>query len=672
MTITTLLYIILAVFISSIIAFFQYFYKVKNSPKHHILLFCLKALSLFLIGILLINPKVTSTKKVNNKPILNVLVDNSISVKHFKEENNVLRFVENIKKNSELNKKFDLTLFSFGKSSKILDSLSFNETQTDITKAIQLVNNLQKDQLGATVLLSDGNQTIGNDYEFLYSDKAINPVVLGDTIQYKDIRISQLNVNKYSYIKNKFPVEAMLYYNGDKTVTTTFTITQSRKKVFSKKVSFSKEKNTQTITANLNSTKEGVQYYTAGIHKIKGEKNTKNNYKSFSVEVINEQTNILILSAIMHPDLGALKKAIESNKQHKVHIALAHKFKEDLSNYQLVFFYQPNGYFRNAFAKRKSNFVIISGAKTDWNFINQQKLGFSKNSIYQKEDYGAVYNSKFLTFLQKDIGFNQFSPLQDKFGELNVTANHQVLLFQKVVGIATKNPLIASFENGEQKFVGIFGEGIWKWRAASFIKEQSFEQFDEFIGNIVQYTASNKKRKRLEVKAKRLYPANSEIVFSALYLDKNYRFDSRASLQISITNSETKKKQTLPFSLMNNFYQVNIEGLPAGNYTYKVAVSGQNLNSYGRFKIDNYQVEEQFTNANHKKLQQLALKTKGTLFYQNQEDDLITNLLQDKRYYTVQKLVVKEENLINWKWILFLIIALLTVEWFLRKYYGKI
>lgn len=669
---TTLIFIFLAILFSVIVAFFQYFFKVKKKPKINILLFILKALSVFLLLLLLINPKINNTKHENIKPALSVLVDNSLSTKYFKEEGKVKDIITAIKADKALHKKFDVSFFSFGKDIKKLDSLTFDEPQTDIAKAIQSVNELYRNKLATTVLISDGNSTIGNDYEFVNSKQAVNTLVVGDTTRYIDVRISQLNVNKYSYLKNKFPVEILLYYDGKEPVNSIFTITKDGKTVFSKKVSFSADNNTQTISAELTSNKEGLQYYTAGISRLQNEKNVKNNYKSFSVEVIDEQTKVLILASVLHPDLGALKKAIESNKQRKVTIHLVNKFKGNIINYQLVVFFQPNSYFKNLFQQRKSNFIVVSGAKTDWNFINQQQLGFSKKAINQSENYQAVYNSSFLTFLQKDIGFGEFPPLKDKFGDITVSAEHQNILFQKVVGIETNQPLISTFEKGEQKYATIFGEGIWKWRATSYLKEQSFDEFDSFISNLVQYVASNKKRKRLEVNTKRLYPANSNITISALYLDKTYKFDNRASLQITITNQATKEQKIVPFSLINNSYQVDIEGLPSGNYNYKVSVGGQNINNYGKFKIEDYQVEEQFTNANVDKLQKLTTKTGGKLFSKNNQKELLDNLIANKNYYTTQKQIIKQENLINWKWVLFLVVGLLTLEWFVRKYYGKI
>ncbi|CAM1340272.1 VWA domain-containing protein [Tenacibaculum aestuarii] len=668
----TIIYIVLAVLISVAIAFFQYFYKVKRTPKVHILLFSLKALSLFLIGLLLINPKIKTLEIENSKPVLSVLVDNSLSTQFFKEEENVRKVLSEIKEDEGIQEKFDVQYFSFGKEVDVLDSLSFSDTQTNISKAITAVNELNKGKISTTVLVTDGNQTQGNDYEFSTSTNKIFPIIVGDTTQYQDIQIAQLNVNKYSYLQNKFPVEALLYYEGKDKITTTFSILQNGQRVFSKQLDFSPNNPTQTVTTNLLSKTKGLQYYSASISKIPNEKNTKNNYKNFSVEVFDEQTKVLLLGSFLHPDLGALKKAIESNKQRKVDIALIQDKNINFDDYQLYVLYQPNSSFKSVLEKITSNYLIITGTKTDWNFINSQNLGVAKKVINQKEEYSALYNADFLPFLQENIGFTHFPPLQDKFGEVQLKKEAQSLLYQKFAGVETTQPLFTTFEENDKKYAMLFGEGVWKWRASSYLKEQNFESFDAFIGNLAQYLASNKKRKRLEVTSERLYPANAPISITAFYVDKNYQFDNRANLELTLTNKETKEQKKLPFSLVNNSYQVSVEGLLSGDYTYKVSVANQNITSYGQFKITDYQIEEQFTNANRKKLLALASKTNGAVFYPNTTTQLLQDLVNDEAYYTTQKSTTKEQNLIDWKWILFLIVAFLSIEWFIRKYYGKI
>ena len=612
---------------------------------------------------------------INEKPILSVLVDNSKSIPFFKEGENVKEIISKIKNTNNLKEEFFINEFTFGNNLQVLDSLSFSDPETNIANAIIGVNELYKEKIAPIILITDGNQTIGTSYEFLNTKQPIYPIVIGDTTKYVDVKITQLNVNKYSYIKNKFPVEILLNYEGDENVDTQFSIFSKGKTVFRKKVSFSSANKSVTITANLTSTKEGLQYYTASVRKINNEKNIKNNTKNFSVEVIDEQTKVLVLSAVLHPDLGVLKKSIESNKQRSVDVFLIDDFKNQINDYQLVILYQVNNKFTSIIKELKqnnSNYLLVSGPNTDWSFINKQQFGFAKNSIHKIENYNAIYNNGFLTFLQEDIGFSNYPPLKDKFGEVLISKKHQTLLHQNINGIQTNQPLLTTFDINNQKSAVLFGEGIWKWRAASFLNSNSFEDFDKFIGSLIQYLASTKKRNRLEINADNLYPANSTISISVFYTDKNYQFDARAALEISVINKETKEVTKIPMSLVANSYQVEIENLSSGDYNYSIEVLDQKLKKHGRFKITDYQIEEQFTNANVNKLRQLALKSGGKLYYKDEIDVLVKDLLANNDFYTVQKSSIKQQNLIDFKWVLFLLLALFTAEWFIRKYYGKI
>ena len=467
----------------------------------------------------------------------------------------------------------------------------------------------------------------------------------------------------------------MLFYEGVDPISTLFRIEQKGKTIFKQQVRFSASEKSKTIRTNLTATKEGINFYKASIEAFETEKNTKNNTKDFSIEVIDVQTKIAIISAVLHPDLGALKRSIEKNKQRTVDVFSIDNKNIQINDYQLLILYQPNNDFTNLFQELKtlkSNYLVISGANTDWNFLNKQQLGFTKKAIAQTENYTANYQFSFQPFLQKDIGFNNFPPLKDQFGEVLLSTENHVLLEQRVFGVASEQPLLATFEQNNQKSAVIFGEGIWKWRASNYLQSNSFEDFDEFTGNLVQYLASNSKRKRLEVAVESLYLSNAPIRISAFYTDKNYQFDPRASLLFSVTNTVTKEQREFPFSLAHNSFQVTVENLSPGSYQYTVTVAGQKRMRSGVFLISAARIEAQFTKANATKLNRLAKKTGGKRYHSKEILGLIDAYVENEDYATLQKTVLKKQALIDWKWLLILLLTLLTIEWFVRKYYGKI
>ena len=668
--------IFLAFILSLGFAYFQYYYKEKNKASHLIFLLILRSLGFFLVLLLLINPKIKTKQITNEKPKLSILIDNSKSIHYFKEDEALKNWVSNIEINEALNDKFEITNYSLGNSLSVLDdTLSFSQSQTNIADAIEKIGELHKSSNNAIVLLTDGNQTVGKDYSFIKPKTTVFPIVFGDTVTYKDLKISQLNVNKYSFINNQFPVEVLLNYEGSETVTTEFRLTKNGRTVYKENITFSQKNNAKTLTTNLTSNKEGIHYYKATLVPVSGEKNTQNNQQNFSIEVINEQTKILLLSSTLHPDLGAIKKAIESNEQRKVEIIILNNTEIELDDFQLVVFYQPNNNFKSIFNKVKTikmNYLIVSGTNTDWNFLNNEQLGFSKNAINQTENYSAIFNDNFLTFFQEDLDFENYPPLQDKFGEITVFEENAPLLNQSINGVQTGEPLLTFLDKKDYKIGVLFGEGIWRWRAQSYLNSNSFEEFDSFMGNIVQYLASKKKRDRLSINAQKIYNVNSAINISAFYTDENYKFDKRVSIEILVKNQETGKEIRVPFSLFNNSYKVSLESLSSGNYEYIVSVLNQNISKKGNFIINEFEIEEQFVNANDSKLKTLASNTNGALFYKDQLEKFLSKLLNDDRFKTIQKSKEQEQNLIDWKWMLTIIIILFSTEWFLRKYFGKI
>jgi len=673
---TTLLLIILAVFTALFIAVFQYLFKEKKESQLNYWLSLLRFISIFLIFILILNPSIKKSVIEVVKPKLLIAVDNSASIKYTFQESNVNNLVELFKKDEELNDKFLINYFGFGSTISVLDSLNFSDPQTNLALPLQEFSKIYKSANNPVVLISDGNQTLGSNIEFSNYKNPVYPFIVGDTTILEDIFIKQLNVNKFSNINNKFPVEIFINYEGAKSVSKKLSIYHNKQKVYSKLLHFSKDETVKTESFFLTATTKGTQYYTAIIDELDNEQNTLNNSKTFSINIIEEKSNILVLSSITHPDLGMLKKTIESNELNSVTISNSSNYKGNISDYQLIILNQPTNEFKNIFEEIKAenlNYFIISGLNTDWEFLNKIQKDFSKNIISQSQNYHPVFNANYSSFLSDDIGFSDFAPLNDSFGDITFNIPYNTLLFKKVGTIETQKPLLATFENKNQRSGILFGENSWRWRMNSYVASKTFENFNGFISNLVQYLSSNSKNKRLTISAKPIYYANETIQISASYLDKNFNFDSRAKLWLTVLNKENNFLKKIPFAALQTKFVAELSNLIPTEYTFSISVdNNKDLTASGNLKILPFEIEQQFSNANNKSLKILAAKTKGRVYYSNQEIELIKNLKDDERYKSIQKTNIVKIPLINWKWILALILLSLSLEWFIRKYYGKI
>jgi hypothetical protein len=124
--------------------------------------------------------------------------------------------------------------------------------------------------------------------------------------------------------------------------------------------------------------------------------------------------------------------------------------------------------------------------------------------------------------------------------------------------------------------------------------------------------------------------------------------------------------------LKGNFYEVDLNSLPAGSYRYTVGVKDESVARSGSFTILDFNVEQQFLNADVTKLSRMATHTGGNAFFASELESLVDFLLKDSRFQAVQKREQKIVPLIDWKYLLGFIVLLLSLEWFIRKYNGLI
>ncbi len=669
----TIIALIFSVLIAAGLAYFQYIFKAKNKSNLILFLAFLRFLAFLGILIVLINPIITRKTYVVEKTPLVLVMDNSSSVSFLKSNKDALRSYQKIISNTALNEKFTIHTYQFDEDFQAFKKFNFKGKQTNLDAVAKALKKTYKNKIFPTIILTDGNQTIGADYEYSFDTiNSIYPIILGDTTKVFDLKINQINVNKYAFYKNKFPVEVFFSYSGDKTISANLEISQGRSLVISQNIILSPANNTGIVQLLLPADKIGLQLYKATLSSSTKEMNRFNNSKNFAVEVIDQKTDITVVTAINHPDIGALKRAIESNLQRKVKIVNPNNSSE-LEKNNVVIFYQPNQTFKQAFEVVKKagvNTFIITGRATDFNFLNQQQEDLQFKMSNLAEDYFGTVNSNFNFFAIDMIDFESYPPLQNNFGKIMANSNVSVLLYSKIKGVLTQSPLLAFVENQGKRKAFFLGENSWQWRSKSYRDNQSFEKYDIFIDKIIQFLASNTNRKSLVVDHEQFYTTADDITIRAHYFNKNYDFDEKARLTISVTNRQTKKVKNYNLQRGTNSFETNLDGLSAGKYNFLITELNSRDSYSGHFEIIDYDIEKQFVNPDFAKLNSLANHTNGKIYYPSQTNDLINRLVAQENYTAIQKNVIVRNPLIEWSSLLLIIAAILTSEWFIRKYNG--
>lgn len=662
--------IVLAILLAFIISAFQYLFKRKA-----LLLFALRFLSLFLIFLLILNPKIEKKNKNIEKPDLFVLVDQSKSIKKQGLDSLLQKQLENIQKDPGILNKFKMHILGFDKHLKTGNKIDFSGERTDIAQAVQELKELyQAEHRTPVILLSDGQITGGADYSYSISQTdrlQVFPVVLGDTIKYEDLKIDLLNVNPYAYKGNRFPVEIFVSYAGNQNIKSNLRILSGKQKVFQQRISLSNEKKSQRVRFFLKAAQKGNFHYKAILDPLENEKNRLNNTKNFSVQVIDNAKKILIVSNIIHPDLGAVKRSLGQQEFVQVSLKKPSDKTIRIEKYSSLILYQPTTDFKDIFRQiksKKSSWLILTGTHTDWKFLNEQKLFFKKDFISGTGNFFPKKNGGFSLFSLPDIDLDKLPALKDVYGKIKLADNTQTAIYAKIKGVETKQPLLAF--NAEQKQAVLLGENLWKWRMYEGVNHDGSGNFDALLQQSIQYLSLEKKFDRLQLNYTPQYFQGEKIVISAQILDKNLAQDTKAKAELYLKNGKTTNKY--PLSLINNSYQVNLSSLSPGTYDFSVLAAHGKLKKSGAFVILPFSPEEKNQGADLTRLSLLAENSNGKIFFSDQLHELKSALLQKNKYPAISTIKIEKSPLIARQWLLFFILLLLAAEWFIKKLRGEL
>tara|TARA_B110000003_G_scaffold167994_1_gene168005 strand:- start:3825 stop:5855 length:2031 start_codon:yes stop_codon:yes gene_type:complete len=671
----TILYIIGSGILALLLALFQYVYKSdRNNIKWYLAI--LRFITIFLLLLLIVNPKFDKEVIKIIKPKLVLAVDNSQSIKYLNKDSLTKFLMQTILGSSKITEKFNTITYTFGEQLNQSSVVNFKDEKTNINQALQDIQVIYEPQISTIVLISDGNQTTGRNY--VNSSKTFNqaifPLVLGDTISETDLKIQNINNNKYTYLENKFPVEIICSYVGNEPIFSDLIISSQDNIVFKEQLNFSTRYNSKIITPLIKSSKVGRQSYKVYLKPIQNEKNILNNLKNFSIETIDEYSKIALVSAMSHPDLGALKTSIETNKQRSVDILRPDEYILSKNTYGVIILYQPNIKFKRVFELIKqmnNNTLIVAGISTDWTFLNKIQSDFNKKSTNQNTLVQAQINTEFTSFDINDYNFNSYPPLNTDLGEISINTKFETLL-ERSKNNNISGPLWFTYENTKSRNSLVLAEGLWKWRMHSFIQESDFKKFDSFISKIIQYLDIKKQNNRLVVNYESIYDGNQDLSIKAQYYNKNYELDLNAEINIKFKNNISGDLIELPMNINNYFHEIDLNVLDSGSYSFEVNVNNEVHNKTGMFKILEPNIEKQLINANINDLKQLSENTNAKLFLDSQVNQLIEELISDNRFYSKQKITKKSVYLFDITFILFILFVSLFLEWLIRKYNGLI
>jgi hypothetical protein len=642
---------------------------------------------LFLISFLLLSPLLSTQHREVQKPKVILLRDNSNSILGSgKKDFYTQTFPSEWEKLSEaLGTKYDVSTYSFGSQLNKDEKADYSEKITNLSDAIAEVKNLYANQnLGAIILATDGiyNQGSSPLYEAKDLGIPIYTVGLGDTLIKKDILINSVSHNKYAYLGNNFPVEATIeakLCQGSKSMVKI----QDEAGIIrgSQEIQVTTNRFQKQVSFLLKAEKSGMQHYTIQVETIEGEITKANNTTDIYIEVLDGRQKVLILYANPHPDVAAIKNSIESNQNYEVETSAGEDFKKNLLSYNLVILHaipsaSGNGQtILQELIKSEVPSLFVFGSNSSIANYNQLENGVNIQSRSNTtNETQALFNRNFTLFtLSPDLvsQVEKFPPLISPFGDFNVSPGSQSLLNQRIGSINTEKPLVLFGQNGNRKTGTILGENCWKWRLADFNQNNTTKNFDELFSKIVQYLAVKQDKSQFRILTKNKYQENEPVLFEGEIYNDSYELINTAEVNVVVSNSKGKKYQ-LTLGKTDNAYRLDAGAFPPGNYVYEAnAKFGEKiLKANGKFIVSEIKLELINNTADHQLLRTLSNSTNGQYYTLKNYQEIAQKLLNTEQMKPVIYNYSTFDEAIHLKWIFGLILLLLALEWFIRKWGG--
>lgn len=564
-----------------------------------------------------------------------------------------------------------------------IDSVKFNRKTTNLADLLgSIKNNFEGRNLTDVVLLTDGIYNQGASPTFGNYNFPVHTIGVGDTIPKRDVNLKTVYANKIAYLGNKFPIQADILANGFAGKTVTVFLKQGEKIIDQQTVTFTQDGAILQVNFLTSSAQKGLQHYTVEVNALAGEFTTRNNRQEVYIDIIDGKEKILLLALAPHPDLKAIRSIIEKNDNFELDIKILSQSPELQTDkkYDLLILHQLPDYFNtyNELVRRYVNqglpcLYIVANQSSMQQLNSMNQLIQMNAQAGQTDKVTGYFNSNFklLNFDTEKLEIlKKFPPMSVPFGEYRLLPNTEIILYQRVGTVQTQKPLLM-VSNGAKRSAMLLGEGLWAWRLEEYDLTEKHEVVDEIITKVIQFISTKDDKRKL-----RVYPLNNEfllgdkVVFDTEVYNDIYEKLYNQSIKLDLTDERGKVRNYTYTNTQGNS-RFDISGLQQGVYRYKASVTvlGKPEEVAGQFVVKDVALESLNTTADFNLLRQLSQQTGGRFVAGNQIDALKTYLLSRD---LPDKIDATEElrEPINLRWLFFVLMILVTVEWVTRKFQG--
>lgn len=562
----------------------------------------------------------------------------------------------------------------------------FRSPSTDLSQMLlELQQAYENQHLSGIVLLSDGLYNQGRSPLDLPLSAPIHTLAVGDSTPKVDGSVYAIRANRLAYQGNKFPLQAEIAHHGLQGRQAKVSLWLNGKLVEEQLLSLGPNRQLQRVSFLVEAKQKGLQQYQVRMQPLQGEFTQANNQKSVYIDVLDGKEKILLVSPTPHPDIKAIRSAIEENKNMELQVHVPGMngpgyvpFSEEEKYSLAILLGSPDkggdtqGVVNKLLAKRVPLWFVLT-PQTDLSQFNKLNgLMRLQPSGEQTDKVTAKGNEQFELFgLEEGQSalIEQLPPLDAPFGQYQLTGEATPLLFQRVGSVTTGRPLWVLGEQSGQKSAVLTGSGLWLWRQHEYLLHEQHSALDGLVLKTLQYLSSKEDRRRFKVyPQKEEYAEGEGVVFETEAYNKLYEPVYGQQVKLSLQGADGKKREYAYVNSHDGFlYQVS--GLAPGIYRYeaRTTLEGKPERSDGSFSVRELSLEALNTTADFNLLRNLSQQSGGS--FQTETAPLL-ELLKKRKPASLLHAQEQVSEFVGLGWVLALLLGLSTLEWGLRKWKG--
>lgn len=645
----------------------------RKLTRYRFLPASLRALSTLLLVLLLCAPFIVTKTVREIRPALTILADRSTSMRSYFESDDAYRkAVEDMAR--QLSERYDVEIAGWG-DGLIADKDSLWRTwqhSTQMGSALyQLGERHKMRPVQSVLMISDGINNMGGDPAALAHRLPfpVHTMVLGDSTMPVDVGIQNVLVNKTVSLNAKFEMLIDVFAHKVQGKDVMLQVLHNGQPVFSQAIRAGQQQQVLGYSLQLQARQQGLQKYTVSITPVEGEKNVVNNRQDIFVDVIDEKIKVLVLARSPHPDIAAVRSALQGLEQFDVQVVKT-LLPSDLQQCDIVIAHAPDAGDCNQLKMLDKPVWYILGAGTGVQVFAALELLDGGSGANGNVEVLPVLNQQFAVFqLPGNIAdvTARYPPLQGAL--VSFKAQDDVLFYQRIGNVVTRQPLWFFKQYGHTAAVILAGEGLWKWRMQEHKHYGKTETFQALVKqSLLKIHSRQDKRPFVLYTDKQVYNAYEKVYVYAMFKNALGELNNIPDVRLQVNGAPAAR----PMERMGNTYKEDLGIFKEGSYTVTgmLREDGREHTAKVSFEVAPFDLEAVRTHADYTLMNNLAAYSGGLFGTYADRDNIIKGMLQHASAAARLKEETREHKLVDFKWLFFLLLALMAGEWLFRKNYN--